>query len=104
MADYIPSFYRYLSSITITEGGVGYNNVPTLSVTGGGGSGATATAAVFNGAITSVAIVNPGTGYTSVPTITITPDASDTITTEAVLTSVLDSAQGNTTVETNNSS
>lgn len=102
MADYIPSFYRYLSSITITTGGVGYNNVPTLSVTGGGGTGATATATVFNGAISSIVISNPGTGYTSVPTVTITPNALDTITTEAVLTAVLDSAQGNTTIETNN--
>ena len=30
MSDYIPSFYRYVSSITITAGGVGYNNVPTI--------------------------------------------------------------------------
>ena len=102
MADYIPSFYRYLSSITLTNAGAGYNNVPTISITGGGGTGATATASVFNGTIQSFTITNKGTGYTSTPTVTITPDASDTITTQAVGTAVLDSAQDNTTLETRN--
>ena len=78
MSDYIPSFYRYVSSITITAGGVGYNNVPTITITGGGGTGATAEATVFSGAITAINVTNIGSGYTSTPTVTITPHADDT--------------------------
>ena len=44
MSDYIPSFYRYVSSITIDNGGAGYQNVPTITISGGNGTGATATA------------------------------------------------------------
>ena len=104
MTNYIPSFYRYVSSITIASGGAGYNNVPTLAITGGGGTGATATATVFSGAIISVSVTNPGTGYTSTPTITITPNASDTVSTVATLNIILDAAQGLSTLETTNQS
>jgi len=104
MANYIPSFYRYVSSITIANAGAGYNNVPTITITGGGGTGATATATVFSGVITGVTVTNPGTGYTDTPTITITPNSLDTITTDAVLSAVLDAAQGNSSIETTNSS
>lgn len=96
MTDYIPSFYRYVSSITITTAGAGYNNVPTLSISGGGGTGATATATVSGGEITAVTITNKGTGYTSAPVVTVTAHTSDTITTDAVLTAVLDAALTNT--------
>ena len=102
MSDYIPSFYRYVSSITIDNGGAGYQNVPTITISGGNGTGATATAEVFNGAISKINITNIGSGYTSTPTVTITPDSSDTITTEAVLTAVLDSAQGQIQYEKRN--
>ncbi len=46
MADYIPSFYRYVKSITVTAGGTGYFNTPTVTISGGGGTGATATATI----------------------------------------------------------
>jgi len=104
MADYIPSFYRYVSSITVTAGGTGYNNAPTVSISGGGGTGATATATVYSGAITGYTITNKGSGYTSVPTVTITPHASDTSATGATASAVLDAAQGNSSLETNNNS
>ena len=58
MSDYIPSFYRYVSSITIDNGGAGYQNVPTITISGGNGTGATATAEVFNGAISKINITN----------------------------------------------
>ena len=61
MTDYIPSFYRYVSSITVTAGGTGYNNIPTIAIAGGGGTGATATAAVSSGAITAITVTNIGT-------------------------------------------
>ena len=73
MSDYIPSFYRYVSSITIDNGGAGYQNVPTITISGGNGTGATATAKVYNGAISEIEITNIGSGYTSTPTVTVTP-------------------------------
>lgn len=44
---------------------------PPVSISGGGGSGAKATANVSGGAITSIVITSGGTGYTSPPTIAI---------------------------------
>jgi len=104
MADYIPSFYRYVKSITVTAGGSGYFNVPTVVISGGGGTGATATAVVSGGVITSYTITNKGTGYTSTPTVTITPHASDTTATGATASATLDSAQNNAELETRNKS
>ena len=83
MSDYIPSFYRYVSSITIDNGGAGYQNVPTITISGGNGTGATATAEVFNGAISKINITNIGSGYTSTPTVTITGDGSSATATSA---------------------
>jgi hypothetical protein len=104
MTDYIPSFYRYVSSITVTAGGTGYNNIPTIAITGGGGTGAAATAAVSSGVITAITVTNIGTGYTTNPTVTITPHASDTTATGATATVVLDAAQGDIKTETRNTS
>ena len=42
-----------------------------LFFTGGGGTGATATARVSRGVITGLVLTNAGTGYTSAPTVTI---------------------------------
>ena len=104
MTDFIPSHYRYVSSITLTNGGTGYNNVPTISIEGGGGTGATAAATVFSGQITTIKIVNPGSGFTSTPTITITPNALDTSATGATATIGLSAAQGATALEERNTS
>ena len=104
MTDYIPSFYRFVSSITLSAGGTGYFNVPTISITGGGGTGATAIATVSSGAVTTITVTNIGTGYTSVPTVTITPHASDTTATGATAAAVLDAAQGDIKTETRNTS
>ncbi|WP_313178975.1 phage tail tube protein [Stenotrophomonas sp.] len=58
-----------LSNIEVTNGGTGYTSAPTVSITGGGGTGATATAIVDSGSVIGVNITNPGTGYTSPPTV-----------------------------------
>ena len=104
MTDYIPSHYRFVSSITITAGGTGYNNIPTVSISGGGGTGATATATVYSGLITKVTVTNIGSGYTETPTVTITPNALDTTATGATAAAVLDAAQGTTLSEYRNTS
>lgn len=63
-----------ISGITVTDGGSGYSatNLPDITITGGGGSGATARATVSGGSITAITITNRGAFYTSAPTVTIT--------------------------------
>ena len=62
-----------LSGINVSNGGSGYNTAPTIAFTGGGGTGAVATATVVAGVVTNISINTQGSGYTSSPTIIITP-------------------------------
>lgn len=60
-----------VSGVTVIAGGSGYTTSTTLSITGGGGTGAEAAiTALANGTITQISMVNVGQGYTSPPTIT----------------------------------
>lgn len=61
-----------VSGVTITNGGAGYVTAPTVSFSGGGGTGATGTATVVNGVVTAVTITAGGSGYSSAPTVTFT--------------------------------
>jgi hypothetical protein len=61
--------------ITITNGG-SYLSPPGVSFSGGGGSGATATALLTNGTVTSIVITNPGSNYFSVPTVVFSSGAA----------------------------
>ncbi len=63
----------FVVGATLTDGGSGYTTNPLVTITGGGGSGATATVTEVNGVVTAVTIINPGRGYTSAPTIFIAP-------------------------------
>ena len=65
-----------VGSVTPTFGGY-YSAVPTVSFSGGGGTGAAATAVLTNGVITSFTVTNAGSAYTSVPLVTITRNAAD---------------------------
>ena len=57
----------------VTNGGSGYTSAPAVTITGGGGSGATGKAFInANGAVVRVKIVQEGSNYTSAPTITLT--------------------------------
>jgi hypothetical protein len=58
---------------TITDGGWGYTNTPSVMVIGGGGSGAQAVAVVSNGVVVAVNILDPGAGYTNTPVLVIAP-------------------------------
>jgi len=69
----------HLTSLTVKAGGTGYTQATTtVAFTGGGGTGAAATANVTAGAITSFTITNTGSGYTSAPTVTITDTGGGT--------------------------
>ena len=50
---------------------------PTVTLNGGGGSGAAATAICTNGVVTAITITNPGSGYTSAPTVMIDSPTSN---------------------------
>ena len=58
--------------LDIVSGGIGFTSLPTITVTGGGGTGASFTAVVFDGQIIDVDMVSRGTGYTTTPTVTVT--------------------------------
>lgn len=60
-----------LESVFVFAAGAGYLRAPIVSITGGGGFGATAEAVINRGVLTEVNVTNPGSGYTSVPTVTI---------------------------------
>jgi hypothetical protein len=71
--DWTKSFFNGpLTGLTLTAGGTGYSGTLAVSITGGGGTGATASATATAGVITGLTLLTPGTGYTSAPTVAIT--------------------------------
>ncbi|MCL2141099.1 MAG: molybdopterin-dependent oxidoreductase [Dehalococcoidia bacterium] len=60
-----------ITGFTITDSGDGYTGTPRVTITGGGGSGASATAIVVAGKVASIGVTNPGSGYTGNVTVTI---------------------------------
>jgi hypothetical protein len=69
----IPGGSMYISSILLTATGTGYITPPTVSLIGGGGTGATATAEIANGQVMAVTVTNGGRGYTSAPRVAFSP-------------------------------
>jgi FtsP/CotA-like multicopper oxidase with cupredoxin domain len=70
-------FYKaspIVSGITISTGGSGYTSVPAVTISGGGGTGATAVATIdpTTGAVTAIDLPSVGSGYTTAPDVTIT--------------------------------
>ena len=63
-----------IDRILLTNAGAGYTTAPLVTITGGGGVGAAATAAVelSNFGIVDFTLSNNGIGYASKPTVTIT--------------------------------
>ncbi|CAM2877523.1 beta strand repeat-containing protein [Rariglobus hedericola] len=62
-----------VGSIAVANGGSGFVGAPLVSITGGGGTGATGYA-VMNAAgteVVSIVVTSSGSGYTSAPTITL---------------------------------
>ena len=63
-----------IDRILLTNAGAGYTTAPLVTITGGGGVGAAATAAVetSNFGIVDFTVLNNGVGYASKPIVTIT--------------------------------
>lgn len=70
--------------------GSGYSSAPTVSITGGGGSGATAVATISSGGVIAVTIINQGSGYTSAPTISFSGGGGSGASFTAVTTNEVD--------------
>jgi hypothetical protein len=74
-----------LLSINVTNGGSGYLTTPSVYVTGGGGTGATAVAIMNGESIASIEIVSEGVNYVSTPTVTISGGGGTSATAVAVI-------------------
>jgi hypothetical protein len=62
----------FVTGAIVTNNGSGYASPPIVTITGGGGSGATATATVSNGMVVAVIITSAGSNYTNgIPVIVI---------------------------------
>jgi hypothetical protein len=58
--------------IAVSASGDNYTTAPIITISGGGGTGATAKASQpVGGKVLTVTITNPGSGYTSIPTVTV---------------------------------
>jgi hypothetical protein len=56
---------RELRTITVVDGGSGYSVAPTVTITGGGGTGAIAQAIVTGDTVSAIVVINGGDNYTS---------------------------------------
>ncbi len=69
----------FVVGISITDGGFGYDTSSTVTLSGGGGSGAMAVATVINGVVTGITITNPGSDYTSTPEVSVALPTTSTV-------------------------
>jgi len=88
---WVDNYTSEIGSIVVSNGGAGYTQTPTVTITGGGGSvisDATASAYIRNGTVYQILITSSGNGYTQAPTVTITgggPSVTSTATAVATL-------------------
>ena len=61
-----------INNVVLSAAGSGYTSAPSVAFSGGGGTGAAATAIIVGGAVAAILVTNPGSGYTSPPTMTLT--------------------------------
>ncbi|WP_240186823.1 RagB/SusD family nutrient uptake outer membrane protein [Pedobacter nanyangensis] len=81
---------RIIKTINISAGGSGYTAAPTVNISGGGGTGATAVATISNGSVNAINIISRGAKFTTVPTITFSGGAGTGAAATAVLTELTD--------------
>lgn len=87
---YDDEYCNEILGLNIINGGTGYTSLPTITITGGGGSGAKFYPIVYDGQIIDIEEVgvsdtSRGTGYTSVPTVTVTGGNGEGAIIQAVL-------------------
>jgi hypothetical protein len=74
---YDDEYSTEILGLNVVNGGTGYTSLPTITITGGGGTGAKFYPIVYDGSIIEieplgVSNTSRGTGYTSTPTVTVT--------------------------------
>jgi hypothetical protein len=71
--DWLNNYTYSVTAIELQNPGEGYLIPPVVSITGGGGSGATAVASINldTGQVTGISVTYPGSGYTTIPTVTL---------------------------------
>ena len=67
-----------INTIAVREVGYGYT-AATISIVGGGGTGATASVQITSGAVSGITVLTAGSGYKYQPTCTIYGDGSSAI-------------------------
>ena len=78
-----PTTSGFVSTIAVTARGTGYSSAPNVTITGGGGSGATAEAVIStSGEVTAINVIRGGKGYTSAPNVNVTGSATGRATIE----------------------
>jgi hypothetical protein len=81
--------------VAVDTAGTSYETAPTVSFTGGGGTGATATAALSGDGVGTITVTDGGSGYTSAPTVVFSDEtgsgaaATATVTAPAAIASGL---------------
>lgn len=79
-----------VTGVSIDVAGSGYVEAPGVTFSGGGGSGAAATATIAGGKVTKITITNVGSSYETVPTVAVqvpvltTPTSSITTATDLI--------------------
>ena len=63
----------YVTDITVVSGGAGYLHEPVVTLTGGGGQGATAKAFLVGDRVDFIVVTTAGQGYLSAPTVVVEP-------------------------------
>ena len=76
MSGVSPNFF--VGTCSVTAGGSGYTAIPEVTIIGGGGSGATASATISGGAVNHITVLTPGSGYVSPPSVVIAPPPANT--------------------------
>jgi len=90
---YDDQYSTEVQGINLIAGGFGYSDPPTITISGGGGTGAVASPILLDGVVTGIELVSRGSGYTSTPTVTITGGGGEGAVAEAVVTIAYSGAQ-----------
>ena len=74
--------------ISVTSGGSNYLSLPIITISGGGGNGATAIPVLTGGAVSRVTITTNGSGFTGQPSMSITSGSGATAIANIIPTSI----------------
>lgn len=90
----MPRSINEVTWVRVDSGGSGYSTAPTVSFSGGGGSGASAVARVRGGQVRAIAMTGHGSGYTSAPTVSFSGGGGTGAAATAIRLDPLSYAQG----------